>query len=250
MRQFLFLKPVAASASCYNHGMTFEAKDEERCGVIYTIEFDKDGNLVRWDSRPVLNADPHHLHEGSSRKAVRFLFSIAGVLTVVFLVLKFGVTVPLAVRIMVLAGAVVFFLCGIIILIRTMNADGKWESSQEFLSHWIIDARKHKGYKYHDGPGCYVIATYRDPLNDFDDLLHYDNVYVGQSLTVYQRVYNHFAGRGNGKVYGDLKYGMYAYVRIVPCKRKELNTMEKKLIHLYHATHSYNMTKGGASNWK
>lgn len=230
--------------------MAVKKDEKERCGVIYTIEFDKDGNLVRWDSRPVLNEDPRHLHEGSSRRAVRVLFVISAVLTVIFLVLKFGVTTPNVAQTAVLAAAIAFYLIALFILIRTIDADGRWQSSQNFLSHWIIDSKKHKGYKYHDRPGCYVIATYQEPLNDFDDLLHYDNVYVGQSLTVYQRVYNHFVGRGNGKVYGDIKYGMYAYVRIVPCKRRELNAMEKKLIGLYHATSSYNLTKGGASNWK
>ncbi|MDD6680030.1 hypothetical protein [Galactobacillus timonensis] len=230
--------------------MAVKKDEKERCGVIYTIEFDKDGNLMRWDSRPVLNEDPRHLHEGNSRKAVRVLFVISAVLTVIFLVLKFGVTTPNVVQTAVLAAAIAFYLIALFILIRTIDADGRWQSSQDFLSHWIIDSKKHKGYKYHDRPGCYVIATYQQPLNDFDDLLHYDNVYVGQSLTVYQRVYNHFVGRGNGKVYGDIKYGMYAYVRIVPCKRRELNAMEKKLIGLYHATSSYNLTKGGASNWK
>ena len=251
MRQSFFVVGHGGEqASCYNHGMTSEKEDQERCGVIYTIEFDKDGNLVRWDSRPVLNEDPRHLHEGSSHRAVRVLFGISAVLTVVFLVLKFGVTTPGIVLTVLLSASIVLYLLALVIFLRTMDADGRWQSSQEFLSHWIVDARKHKGYKYHDRPGCYVIATYRKPLNDFDDLVHYDNVYVGQSLTVYQRVYNHFVGRGNGKVYGDIKYGMYAYVRIVPCKRRELNAMEKKLIRLYHATSSYNLTKGGASNWK
>ena len=230
--------------------MAVKKDEKERFGVIYTIEFDKDGNLVRWDSRPVLNEDPRHLHEGSSRRAVRVLFAISAVLTVIFLVLKFGVTTPTIVQTAVLTAAIACYLIALFILIRTIDADGRWQSSQNFLEHWIIDSKKHKGYKYHDRPGCYVIATYQEPLNDFDDLLHYDNVYVGQSLTVYQRVYNHFVGRGNGKVYGDIKYGMYAYVRIVPCKRRELNAMEKKLIGLYHATSSYNLTKGGASNWK
>ncbi len=117
----------------------------------------------------------------------------------------------------------------------------------KFEQNWIKTDQDGKpdGYKYNDFSGCYVIMLFNSPVL-FGQFRNYENIYIGQSVNVCQRVHNHFCGKGKGDVYADIKYGMEAYVRIIPCKVKKLNQMEKKLIEAFNATESYNKTKGGA----
>lgn len=117
----------------------------------------------------------------------------------------------------------------------------------KFEQDWIIDRRDNAqaGYKYNDRPGCYIIMIFDKPVHG-KRFRNYENIYIGQSVNVCQRVHNHFNGKGNGDVYADIKYGKEAYVRIVPCKAKRLNDMETALIEAFSATDSYNKTKGGA----
>ena len=72
--------------------------------------------------------------------------------------------------------------------------------------------------------------------------------YVGQGHNVFSRVKQHFAGRGNGDVYADYKYGDRFTVQILPFQNSgfsSLNEMERKIIALYDAYYSgYNKTRG------
>lgn len=113
----------------------------------------------------------------------------------------------------------------------------------------------HKGYlkKWEDirggvVSGCYVILIFDRPVTK--NFRGYKEVYIGQSINVRRRVYNHFTGSGNGDVYADIKYGKYAYVQIIECSKKLLNRTEKQLIEEFGATKSYNKTKGGAKAQK
>ena len=123
---------------------------------------------------------------------------------------------------------------------------GEFLHCTEFENNWIVkDAPVPTGYKYNDFSGCYVIMIFDKPVHG-RRFTHYENIYIGQSVTVCARVHNHFSGKGNGDVYADIKYGKQVYVRIVPCKAKRLNDMETALIEAFGATESYNKTKGGA----
>lgn len=117
----------------------------------------------------------------------------------------------------------------------------------KFEENWIIDRKDgaQAGYKYNDRPGCYIIMIFDKPVRG-KRFTNYENIYIGQSVNVCQRVHNHFNGKGKGDVYADIKYGKQAYVRIVPCKAKRLNEMETALIEAFGATDSYNKTRGGA----
>ncbi|MDE6728531.1 MAG: GIY-YIG nuclease family protein [Oscillospiraceae bacterium] len=117
-----------------------------------------------------------------------------------------------------------------------------WEKFEE---QWIVDEKSRVGNKYNDFPGCYVILIFEKPVRG-KRFWGWENIYVGQSVNVCQRVHNHFNGKGKGDVYADIKYGKYAYVRIIPVKAKRLNDMETALIEAFSATSSYNKTKGGA----
>lgn len=117
-----------------------------------------------------------------------------------------------------------------------------WEKFEE---EWITSEKDRTGLKYNDFPGCYVILIFDRPVHG-KRFWGWENIYVGQSVNVCQRVHNHFNGKGKGDVYADIKYGKYAYVRIVPVKAKRLNDMETALIAAFSATNSYNRTKGGA----
>lgn len=123
---------------------------------------------------------------------------------------------------------------------------GGFISSTDFEKNWIISGGEPPvGYKYADFPGCYVIMIFASPVRG-KRFYNYENIYIGQSVNVCQRVHNHFNGKGKGDIYADIKYGKYAYVRIVPVKAKRLNDMETALIDAFSATDSYNKTKGGA----
>lgn len=116
---------------------------------------------------------------------------------------------------------------------------------ERFEENWIIDEIERLGYKYNDFSGCYVILIFNKPVRG-KRFWGWENIYIGQSVNVCQRVHNHFNGKGKGDVYADIKYGKYAYVRIIPVKVKRLNDMETALIAAFSATDSYNKTKGGA----
>lgn len=116
----------------------------------------------------------------------------------------------------------------------------------KFEENWIVrGADKPTGYKYSDFSGCYVIMIFDKPVRG-KRFSGYENIYIGQSVNVCQRVHNHFNGKGKGDVYADIKYGKEAYVHIVPVKAKRLNDMETALIEAFGATSSYNKTRGGA----
>lgn len=132
--------------------------------------------------------------------------------------------------------------------IRNNVALGKFIYYEDFEKNWITAKSGKKGvagYKYNDGPGCYVIVIFDDWVYD-GDFRNYDNIYIGQSVNVCKRVHNHFTGKGKGDVYADIKYGKKAYVRFVPCKKELMNKVEKDLIRAFRATDSYNNTRGGA----
>lgn len=120
---------------------------------------------------------------------------------------------------------------------------------KDFENGWIRATGSGKygnrdGFKYRDRPGCYVITIYTNPVTD-GIWKNYENIYIGQSVRVYQRVHNHFTGKGNGDVYADIKYGKWVYVRFIMCDEYELNDKEIELIALFNATKSYNKTRGG-----
>ena len=107
----------------------------------------------------------------------------------------------------------------------------------DFLESWRLDKS--------DFPGCYVILIYDRKL--ILNPMHYDDIYVGQSVNVRKRVFSHLMGHGNGNVYYSLKSGCKVYVLIEKCSRKKLNRNEIDLINYFQATESLNMTRGGAA---
>lgn len=111
----------------------------------------------------------------------------------------------------------------------------------DFLEQWDL-------YRKADTAGCYVILIYKKRPNkrSVRRCANYNEVYVGQSVNMYHRVHKHLTGYGNGDVYADVKYRRFVYLQFIPCKRTQLNAFEKELIEQYHATTSYNRTKGGA----
>ena len=119
----------------------------------------------------------------------------------------------------------------------------------EFEENWIVGGSRGRsgftGYKYEDGPGCYVILIFSHEVEGdaWDD---FDEVYIGQSVNMCARVHAHFNGKGNGDVYADVRNGKYVYVQFVPCKQEDMNDIEKSLIGAFNATDSYNRTRGGS----
>ncbi len=127
--------------------------------------------------------------------------------------------------------------------------------SDLFESRWIVsddarntDAKKCSGFKYIDTSGCYIITVYEAELKNPADYYRYDEVYIGQSLKICQRVHSHFSGRGSGNIYADIREGLFVYVKFIPCPPENMNELEKKLIDEFQATESYNITRGGGAN--
>ena len=120
--------------------------------------------------------------------------------------------------------------------------------SAQFERDWIVGGSRGRsaftGYKYEDGPGCYIILIFDSPVED-GDYSGYENVYIGQSVNVCQRVHNHFNGKGNGDVYADVRNGKSVYVQFKRCDKADMNRIEKELIDAFDATSSYNNTRGG-----
>lgn len=125
--------------------------------------------------------------------------------------------------------------------IRRKAKHAKSITCATFLKNWDM-------YRPIDKPGCYIILIYkRRPFRHAaQHCKRYNEVYIGQSVNMYKRVYNHLTGHGNGDVYADVKYGRYVYVKFIPCTAEQLNVYEKGLIDEFNATKSYNRTKGGA----
>ena len=107
---------------------------------------------------------------------------------------------------------------------------------EDFLDSWKASKE--------DFPGCYVIMIYDKKL--ILNPMHYDEIYVGQSVNVRKRLFSHCMGHGNGNVYYSLKSGCKVYVIIQKCSKSKLNKAEIDLIEYFHATKSLNMTRGGA----
>lgn len=76
--------------------------------------------------------------------------------------------------------------------------------------------------------------------------MKYENIYIGQSIHVYQRVRQHLKGHGNRNVYQSWKNEREVYITFIYCNKKKLNVLEKRLIWIFHATDSFNVQKGGA----
>lgn len=133
-------------------------------------------------------------------------------------------------------------------LSKPKNTDKGFIYWQDFMDDWIIDKKTKQGYFYNHSAGCYVILIFNKFVKN-GNFSNYENVYVGQSIWVENRVHNHFIGKGNGDVYADVKYGKKVYVKIIYCPREKMNDIEKKLIEKYDATSSYNGTSGGSTNW-
>lgn len=77
-----------------------------------------------------------------------------------------------------------------------------------------------------------------------------DKYYIGQSVKVYQRVAAHFAGRGNGDVYADYKYGDKWKIQLIglnQSKFESLDALEKHYIQIFDACNNgYNKTRGNS----
>lgn len=72
--------------------------------------------------------------------------------------------------------------------------------------------------------------------------------YVGQGKRVFDRVNQHFTGKGNGDVYADYKYGDEFTIRMIALENSgfsSLNELERNTIAKYNAYYKgYNKTRG------
>lgn len=80
----------------------------------------------------------------------------------------------------------------------------------------------------------------------------HDKFYVGQSISLFKRVYNHFTGKGNKDIFEDYSNGDVWTIKLISLSGsgfKSINALEKHFIEYHHATYNgYNKTIGNA-NW-
>lgn len=166
------------------------------------------------------------------------------------LILKiFGVVIIIA----------VFCYIAAIYFLRNTHLNGRYELGEivnnrfvyykDYEKNWISEWQGNKGidgYKLRECSGVYIILIFNHYVR-WGDFSKYRDVYVGQSLYMYSRVHDHLNGNGNGDVYADVKYNKKVYVKCIPCDKKDMNRIEKRLIGKYKATESYNTTRGGST---
>lgn len=111
------------------------------------------------------------------------------------------------------------------------------EQAQIITPQKFLKLKSTRGFSRYDFAGVYI-------LHNEDN----DKYYVGQGKKVFQRVGNHFGGRGNGDVYADYKYGAHFTIQFIPLKDsgfQTLNELERNTIRVYHAySKGYNKTRG------
>ncbi len=145
--------------------------------------------------------------------------------------------IPLCVVLFAISVGIIFYLASCLFQKRRIHPI----PATIFLHHW-------NEFRQSDTSGCYIILIYkrRPSKKLLKTQRGYSDVYVGQSVNMYKRVFNHLTGHGNGDVYADMKYKKHVFVAFMPCSTQELNALEIELISKYNATESYNRTKGGA----
>lgn len=96
---------------------------------------------------------------------------------------------------------------------------------------------KKRIYKEFDFSGVYIL--FNEDKNMY---------YVGQGKSVFERVNNHFTGKGNGDVYADYKYGDSFKIKMISLDNSgftSLNELERATIKTYNAySQGYNKTRG------
>lgn len=102
---------------------------------------------------------------------------------------------------------------------------------------WFLDHRSE--LKVEDFTGVYILHNTTKGLH-----------YVGQGVRVYERLSQHFMGRGNADVYADWKYGDRFEIKVIPLANsgyQSLNDLERDAIASYDAYEKgYNRTRGNA----
>ncbi len=108
---------------------------------------------------------------------------------------------------------------------------------QEFMRiRTAKDGRRYvsNGYEF---PGVYILLNRTKNMS-----------YVGQATKVFQRVNQHFQGRGNGDVYADYKYGDDFVIKMIALRDSgfaSLDELERQTIQAYNAYYrGYNKTRG------
>lgn len=85
--------------------------------------------------------------------------------------------------------------------------------------------------------GIYILHNYNKGM-----------YYVGQSVRVFNRVSNHFTGKGNPDVYFDYRLGDHFTIKMIPLNGSgfnSLDSLERHFIEYYHAfDRGYNKTRG------
>jgi hypothetical protein len=106
------------------------------------------------------------------------------------------------------------------------------------IRNFSFGGRGHKHFStQYRFPGVYIL------LNKTKNMY-----YVGQGKSIFDRVNNHFMGKGNGDIYADYKYGDDFTIKMIALQNSgftTLNELEKSMIAHYDAYKTgYNKTRG------
>ena len=111
------------------------------------------------------------------------------------------------------------------------------DRSIEISTYEFFELKKTKLVDVKKVKGVYILHNYQN-----------GKYYVGQSKSVFDRVNNHFTGKGNGDIYVDYKKGDRFTIKMIPLSGSgfyDLDSLERHFIEYYHAyDRGYNKTRG------
>lgn len=116
-----------------------------------------------------------------------------------------------------------------------LNNHSREMPPEEFLS--LAKEVSKKDSNLHDFTGIYILENKT-----------HDKFYVGQSISLFKRVSNHFTGKGNKDVFEDYQNGDIWTIRLIALSDsgfRSINALEKHFIEYHHSTYNgYNKTIG------
>lgn len=126
---------------------------------------------------------------------------------------------------------------------KTNNAKRYIDKSQFmpadlFMKNWVSSktmlGKGRAGFKFVDGPGCYVIKIFTNPTEDMDADNFYDML-IGTGERMCETVYHGFTGKGNKKMYDYYCSSKSIYVKFIRGDANKLDELEAKVYGEYES---------------
>ena len=108
--------------------------------------------------------------------------------------------------------------------------------ADDFMKNWVSSktmlGKGRAGFKFADGPGCYVIKIFSNPTEDMEADNFYD-IMIGTSEKMCEEVRNGFTGKGSQKMYDYFCSSKSIYVKFIRGEADNLDELEAKVYDEY-----------------